>query len=97
MAENIFNEMNLHDTSTYNTLMKTYLINNMPIKVLELFEQMKQCNLNTNEPIILKPDLITFMAVCDACEKLGLLNSPDSSYGQYNWKKVFSRISTTEK
>ncbi|CAF1412582.1 unnamed protein product [Rotaria sordida] len=89
--------MNLRETSTYNTLMKAYLVNNMPLKVLELFEQMKQSDLNTIGLLSFKPDLITFMAICDACEKLGLLNSPDSSYEQYNWKRIFSRISTTVK
>jgi len=90
LAEKIFDEMNLRETSTYNSLMKGYLMNNMPLKVLELFEQMKQYDLNTIGPLVFKPDLITFMAVCDACEKLGLLNSPDSSYGEYNWKRIFS-------
>ncbi|CAF1167506.1 unnamed protein product [Rotaria sordida] len=97
IAEKIFYEMNLRETSTYNTLMKAYLVNNMPLKVLELFEQMKQSDLNTIGLLSFKPDLITFMAICDACEKLGLLNSPDSSYEQYNWKRIFSRISTTVK
>ncbi len=90
LAEKMFDEMNLRETSTYNSLMKGYLMNNMPLKVLELFEQMKQYDLNTIGPLAFKPDLITFMAVCDACEKLGLLNSPDSSYGEYNWKRIFS-------
>jgi hypothetical protein len=31
------------------------------------------------------------MVVCDACEKLGLLESPESFYGEFNWKKIFSR------
>ncbi len=97
IAEKIFDEMNLRETSTYNSLMKAYLVNNMPLKVLELFEQMKQYDLNTIGPLGFKSDLITFMAVCDACEKLGLLNSPESSYGEFNWKKIFSRISTTIK
>jgi pentatricopeptide repeat protein len=90
VAEKIFNQMNLRETSTFNSLMKAYLMNNMPLKVLELFEQMKKYDLNTIGPIGFKPDLITFMAVCDACEKLGLLDSPDSSYGEYDWKKIFS-------
>ncbi|CAF1285678.1 unnamed protein product [Rotaria sp. Silwood1] len=97
IAEKIFYEMNLRETSTYNSLMKAYLVNNMPLKVLELFEQMKQIDLNTIGPLNFKPDLITFMAICDACEKLGLLNSPNSSYEQYDWKRIFSRISTTVK
>jgi len=83
--------MNLRETSTFNSLMKAYLVNNMPLKVLELFEQMKEYDLITIGPLGFKPDLITFMAVCDACEKLGLLNSPESSYGEFNWKKIFSR------
>lgn len=91
VAESIFHKMTLRETSTYNSLMKAYLINRMPVKVLELFEQMKENNLDTVGPIGFRPDLITFMAVCDACEQLGLLNSPDSSYGEYNWKKIFSK------
>jgi len=94
IAEKIFDQMNLRETSTFNSLMKAYLVNNMPLKVLELFEQMKQNVLNTIGPLGFKPDLITFMAVCDACEKLGLLDSPESSYGEFNWKKIFSKIST---
>ncbi len=90
-SEKIFNEMNLRETSTFNSLMKAYLVNNMPLKVLELFEQMKEYDLKTIGPLSFKPDLITFMAVCDACEKLGLLNNPESSYGEFNWKKIFSR------
>jgi len=90
-SEKIFNEMNLRETSTFNSLMKAYLVNNMPLKVLELFEQMKEYDLKTIGPLGFKPDLITFMAVCDACEKLGLLNNPESSYGEFNWKKIFSR------
>ncbi|CAF4249093.1 unnamed protein product [Rotaria socialis] len=97
IAEKIFSEMNLRETSTYNTLMKAYLVNDMPIKLLELFEEMKQSNFDTIGPLGFKPDLITFMAVCDACEKLGLLNSPDSSYEQYNWKTIFSKIPKTAK
>ncbi|CAF1091470.1 unnamed protein product [Adineta ricciae] len=91
IAENIFHKMTLRETSTYNSLMKAYLINRMAMKVLKLFEQMKENNLDTVGPIGFRPDLITFMAVCDACEQLGLLNSPDSSYGEYNWKKIFSK------
>ncbi|CAF1222280.1 unnamed protein product, partial [Adineta ricciae] len=79
VAENIFHEMTLRETSTYNSLMKAYLINRMAVKVLELFEQMKEDNLDTVGPIGFRPDLITFMAVCDACEQLGLLNSPDKT------------------
>jgi pentatricopeptide repeat protein len=91
IAEKIFDEMNLRETSSFNSLMKAFLVNDMPVKVLELFEQMKE---KTIGPLSFKPDLITFMAVCDACEKLGLLNSPESSYGEFNWKKIFSnRIS----
>lgn len=97
VAENIFNETNLRETSTFNTLMKAYLINNMPFKVLELFEEMKQSDVNKIGPLGFRPDLITFMAICDACEKLGLLNSPDSSYRQFNWKRIFSRQMTTVK
>lgn len=97
LAEQIFDEMNLCETSTYNSLMKAYLMNNMPLKVLDLFEQMKQNDLNTIGPLAFKPDLITFMAICDACEKLGLFNNPESSYGEYNWKKIFSRSSTNIK
>ena len=93
IAEKIFEEMNLRETSTFNSLMKAYLVNNMPLKVLELFEQMKEYDLNTIGPLGFKPDLITFMAVCDACDKLGLLNSLDSSYGQFDWNKIFSRRS----
>ena len=52
---------------------------------------MKQYDLNTIGPLGFKPDLITFMGVCDACEKLRLLDSPESSYGQFNWKRIFSR------
>jgi pentatricopeptide repeat protein len=96
-AEKMFDEMNIRETSTYNSLMKAYLVNNMPLNVLELFERMKRYDRNTIGPIGFKPDLITFIAVCDACEKVGLLNSPDSSYGEYNWKKIFSRISTEVK
>ncbi|CAF1354871.1 unnamed protein product [Adineta steineri] len=96
-AEKIFDEMNLRETSTYNSLMKAYLVNNMPLKVLDLFEQMKQYDLHMTGPLAFKPDLITFMAICDACEKLGLLDSPDNSYKEYNWKKIFSRSSTVEK
>lgn len=84
--------MNLRETSSYNSLMKAYLVNHMPIKVLDLFEEMKQSHLNTIGPLGFKPDLITFMAICDACEKLGLLNSPESSYEQYNWKRIFSKF-----
>jgi pentatricopeptide repeat protein len=90
-SEKIFYEMNLRETSTFNSLMKAYLVNNMPLKVLELFEQMKEYDLKTIGPLGFKPDLITFMAVCDACEKLGLLDNPESSYGEFNWKKIFSR------
>jgi pentatricopeptide repeat protein len=91
IAERIFEEMNLRETSTFNSLMKAYFVNNMPLKVLELFERMKQEDLNTIGPLGFKPDLITFMVVCDACEKLGLLESPESFYGEFNWKKIFSR------
>jgi pentatricopeptide repeat protein len=90
IAEKIFNEMNLRETSSFNSLMKAYLVNNMPLKILQLFEQMKAEDKNTIGPIGFKPDLITFMAVCDACEKLGLLNSPESSYGEFNWTKIFT-------
>ena len=51
MAEKIFNDMNLRETSTYNALMKAYLINNMPLKVLDLFEQMKQSDLDKIGPL----------------------------------------------
>ncbi|UJR07832.1 hypothetical protein I4U23_012115 [Adineta vaga] len=90
-AEKIFQEMTLCETSTYNSLMKAYLINHIPFKVLDLFEQMKENDRNSLGPLAFRPDLITFMAVCDACEQLGLLKSPDSSYEEYNWKKIFSR------
>ena len=90
MAEKIFDGMILRETSSFNSLMKAYLINHMPIKVLELFEQMKQTNFHHVGPIGFKPDLITFIAVCDACDKLGLLRSPDSVFQQFDWKKIFS-------
>lgn len=91
IAEKIFDNMNIHETSSFNSLMKSYLVNNMPLKVLELFEQMKTFDRKSIGPLGFKPDLITFMAICDACEKLGLLNNPDSSYGEFNWKRIFSK------
>jgi pentatricopeptide repeat protein len=90
-AEKIFNQMTLRETSSYNTLMKAYLINKMPLKVLELFEDMKQNSTNAVGPLAFHPDLITFMAVCDACKRLGLLDSPDSTFEQFSWKTIFSR------
>lgn len=90
-AETIFEEMILRETSSFNSLMKAFLVNNMPLKVLELFEQMKQDGGKSIGPMGFKPDLITFMAVCDACEKVGLLDSPESSYGEFNWEKIFSK------
>lgn len=90
MAEKIFDEMILRETSSFNSLMKAFLINQMPMKVLQLFEQMKQTDFHHVGPIGFKPDLITFIAVCDACEKLGLLQSPESVFQEFNWKKIFS-------
>ena len=90
-AEKIFDEMQLRETSTFNAMMKVYLVNDKPLKALDLFEQMKEANYQTIGPIGFQPDLITFMAVCDACEQLGLLTSPESSYGEYNWTKIFSK------
>ena len=92
LAEKIFDEMHLRETSTYNTLMKAYLVNQMPVNVLELFEQMKGERSYSVGPIGFTPDLITFMAVCDACEALGLLESPDRTHGKFSWKSIFSRI-----
>lgn len=91
MSEKIFDEMILRETSTFNSMMKVYLVNEKPLKVLELFEQMKEDNVKTIGPTGFQPDLITFMAVCDACDKLGLLANPESSYGEFNWKKIFSK------
>ena len=95
LAETIFDQMNLRETSTYNTLMKAYLVNRMPVNVLELFDQMKGERSQSVGPIGFTPDLITFMAVSDACEALGLLNSPESTYGKFSWKNIFSRIPST--
>ena len=89
-AKKIFDQMSLRETSTYNTLMKAYLSNQMAINVLELFEEMKQNDVHTVGPIRFQPDLITFMAVCDACEKLGLLINPDRTYQHFTWKTIFS-------
>ena len=92
-AEQIFTQMTLRETSTYNSLMKAYLINQMPVNVLQLFEEMKHSDGQNVGPLGFQPDLITFMAVCDACEKLGLLASPESTFDQYSWKTIFSRKS----
>lgn len=91
IAEEIFDQMHLRETSSFNSLMKAYLLNQRPLKVLEIFEQMKQTDSINVGPVGFRPDLITFMAVCDACEKLGLLTSPESAYGEWTWEKIFSK------
>lgn len=92
-AEQIFDEMSLRETSTYNSLMKAYLINRMPVKVLRLFEEMKENGGESVGPLGFQPDLITFMAVCDACESVGLLESPESTFDEFSWKTIFSKKS----
>lgn len=91
IAEKIFDEMTLRETSSFNSLMKAFLINNQPMKVLQLFEQMKNDTEKHLGPLAFRPDLITFMAICDACDKLGLFNNLQSSYGEFNWEKIFSK------
>lgn len=83
--------MILRETSSFNSIMKAYLVNHQPVKVLELFEQMKNNSDKHLGPLAFRPDLITFMAICDACEQLGLFTSPESSYGEFNWKTIFSK------
>ena len=95
-AEKIFNEMIQYETSSYNSLMKVYLLNQMPLKVLELLDRMKENHFETVGPVGFQPDLITFIAVCDACEKLGLLKSPESTYGDYSWRRIFSIKSSND-
>ena len=92
-AEQIFEQMSLRETSTYNSLMKAYLINRMPVKVLRLFEEMKENAGQSVGPLGFQPDLITFMAVCDACERVGLLQSPESTFEEFSWKTIFAKKS----
>ena len=87
IAEDIFDRMILRETSSFNSLMKAFLINNQPMKVLQLFEQMKNDTEQNLGPLAFRPDLITFMVICDACEKLGLFNN----LGEFNWEKIFSK------
>ncbi len=68
-AESLFDRMN-RTIESYGAMMKFYNINNQPEKTLELFQRIKQENLN--------PDEIIFVLLIDALSEIGHLELSQS-------------------
>jgi pentatricopeptide repeat protein len=65
-AEQLFRMIQNKCTSTYASMMRTYNLNNQPLKTLKLFEEVKQQNIIPNE--------IVFVSLIGACAQIGILS-----------------------
>lgn len=65
-AQSVFDEMNLQkDVISWNAMIGGYASHGFAIEALQLFESMKQCNV--------QPTYITFISVLNACANAGLI------------------------
>ncbi|CAF1114381.1 unnamed protein product, partial [Didymodactylos carnosus] len=70
MVEKIFNNMNNRDVTAYGALMKCYNLNELPLRSIEIYKNMKQ------------QSIVTHILVVNACAQLGFKALLENIYEQ---------------